>query len=129
MIVQLIESDTKILKEKIQSPKVLSLEADFSPQAVSIMLCLIDLNCIIVPLTESVAHKKDEFKRIAEVEVSIIVKDENFSVDFENTTATHEILTKLKNENHPGLILFSSESTGENKAAVHDFLYLLRACW
>ncbi len=124
-ILNLIERDIEILREKISSPLVVSLEADFSPQSISLMLCLIDLNCIVVPLTESVAHKKDEFKKIAQVEASIIVKDESFDFKFENVTATHEILTKLKSESHPGLTVFSSGSTGESKAAVHDFLPLL----
>lgn len=124
-ILKIIESDMKFLREKISSPLVVSLEADFSPQSIALMLCLIDLNCIVVPLTESVAHKKDEFKKIAEVEASIVVKDENFDFQLENVTATHEILTKLKSKSHPGLIIFSSGSTGESKAAVHDFLPLL----
>lgn len=124
-ILHLIEQDMKILKEKIKSPMVVALEADFSPQAISLMLCLIELNCIIVPMTESISHKKSEFKRIAEVELSIIVNDENFDCKFENVTAKHELLIKLKKENHPGLIIFSSGSTGTSKAAVHDFLPLL----
>ena len=115
----------KFLREKISSPLVVSLEADFSPYSIALMLCLIDLNCIIVPLTESVAHKKTEFKKIAEVEFSIVVEDEDFQINVENIVPSHEILTKLKKDAHPGLILFSSGSTGESKAAVHDFLPLL----
>ena len=124
-ILNYISDDMKILSEKIKSPKVVALEADFSPRALSLMLCLIELNCIVVPLTESVRHKKEEFKKIAEVEVSIVVREDNFFVELENVTASHEMLMKLKNESHPGLIIFSSGSTGESKAAVHDFLPLL----
>ena len=124
-ILKYIETDMKILTEKIKSSAVVAVEADFSPQAVALLFCLIDLNCIIVPLTESVAFKKDKLKDVAEVEISIILHNEDFDIEFENRTASHEILKKLKNENHPGLILFSSGSTGESKAAVHDFLPLL----
>ena len=124
-ILNYISDDMKILSEKIKSPKVVALEADFSPRALSLMLCLIELNCIVVPLTESVRHKKEELKKIAEVEVSIVVREDNFFVELENVTASHEMLMKLKNESHPGLIIFSSGSTGESKAAVHDFLPLL----
>ena len=120
-----IERDMAVLKEKISAPKVVSLEADFSPQAAALMLCLIDRNCIIVPLTESVAHKKDDFKRIAEVEVEIVVSGDEFTIEHTNFTASHDILMQLKREEHPGLIVFSSGSTGESKAAVHDFLPLL----
>jgi acyl-coenzyme A synthetase/AMP-(fatty) acid ligase len=39
--------------------------------------------------------------------------------------ATHPLLAKLREEQHPGLVLFSSGSTGEPKAALHDFVPLL----
>ncbi|MDQ3776526.1 MAG: SDR family NAD(P)-dependent oxidoreductase [Pseudomonadota bacterium] len=42
-----------------------------------------------------------------------------------STTAAHELLVRLQMIGHPGLILFSSGSTGKSKAAVHDFVPLL----
>lgn len=121
-----VESDLAKLRERISSPLVVSVEADFSPHAASLLLALIELGCVIVPLTESVAHQKDEFKEIAEVEASIrLHDDDSFDFQKENRTASHEILSKLKGERHPGLVLFSSGSTGKSKAAVHDFLPLL----
>ena len=109
-----IEEDLVKLRKEITESRVVSLEADFSPQATALLLALIELGCVIVPLTESVANKKDEFKEIAEVETSITVLKNNdgFTIEHESRKATHEILTKLKSESHPGLILFSSGSTG-----------------
>ncbi len=125
-ILNFVENDQKTLKQAISSSKVVAIEGDFSPRAVSVLLSLIELGCTVVPLTESVAHKKDEFKEIAEVEYVVkISDDDDFVVETTGRTATHEMLTKLKDENHPGLILFSSGSTGKSKAAVHDFLPLL----
>lgn len=121
-----VEKDLEKLREQISAPLVVSIEADFSPHAASLLLALVELGCVVVPLTESVAYKKDEFKEIAEVEASIVLhKDDSFSFQKENRTASHDILVKLKQEHHPGLILFSSGSTGKSKAAVHDFLPLL----
>jgi len=37
----------------------------------------------------------------------------------------HEILQRLRERGHPGLILFSSGSTGQSKAAVHDIVGML----
>jgi acyl-CoA synthetase (AMP-forming)/AMP-acid ligase II len=39
---------------------------------------------------------------------------------------THTLLDQLVTRGHPGLILFSSGSTGQSKAAVHDLVPMLR---
>lgn len=125
-LLEYVEKDLEKLRERFSAPLVVSIEADFSPHAASLLLALVELGCVVVPLTESVAHKKDEFKEIAEVEASIVLrKDDSFRFHKENRTVSHDILAKLKQEHHPGLILFSSGSTGKSKAAVHDFLPLL----
>ena len=105
---------------------VVSLEADFSPNAVALMLALVEHGCIIVPLTATVEAKKPEYRQVAQVEVTLDVdKDDDVQVRQTSVTATHEILLDLKQKGRPGLILFSSGSTGKSKAAVHDFVPLL----
>lgn len=105
---------------------VVSLEADFSPRAIALMLALIERGCVIVPLSSSVDHQKPEFRSIAEVETIIAVDDQDqASMESTGTTASHDVLLKLKNAGHPGLVLFSSGSTGKSKAAVHDFVPML----
>jgi acyl-coenzyme A synthetase/AMP-(fatty) acid ligase len=105
---------------------VVSLEADFSPNAVALLLALVDRSTIVVPLTSSVEMKKPEFRRIAEVEIvaSVNAADE---VVFTATgvSSEHEMIRTLKERGRPGLILFSSGSTGESRASVHDMIPLL----
>lgn len=114
------------LKERLKPNSVVSLEADFSPNSVAVLLALIECGCIIVPLTDTVAHKKAEFREISEVEfvISITINDE-IVIEHTGTTVEHEFLLHLKSETRPGLILFSSGSTGKSKAALHDFVPLL----
>lgn len=68
----------------------------------------------------------DEFCEIAEVEYLIKIDGDQQRFERRGAQAQHEILLALKERNHPGLILFSSGSTGKSKAAVHDFVPLLR---
>ena len=117
--------------EHVPHGAVVGLEADFSPNAVALLLALIERGCVVVPLTSSVETKKPEFRAIAEVEVTVVVgtvgqnEDDQANFSFTGKKATHELLQQLKREGHPGLILFSSGSTGKSKAAVHDFVPLL----
>lgn len=110
----------------VRPGSVVSLEADFSPNAVALMLALIEEKCTIVPLTSSVEAQKPEFREVAEVQVCVRLS-EGDTADFETRSVepAHPILLGLKDRGHPGLVLFSSGSTGKSKAAVHDFVPLL----
>ena len=117
----------KQIREKEIAPgTVVILEADFSPNAVALFLALVEARCILVPLTRSVEMKKKEFIEIAQGEV-------RFSIDdFDVTTIAvldnhtdYPLYQKIRELNNPGLILFSSGSTGKSKAALHDLSSLL----
>lgn len=116
----------RIRAEAIEPGAVAILEADFSPNAVALFLALIEHACVLVPLTSSVATKKSEFIKIAQGEV-IFAIDEHDQVKITKleTAAPHEYYQKLRQFQHPGLVLFSSGSTGRSKAALHDFVGLL----
>src|SRR6185503_11098072 len=103
---------------------VVVLDADFSPNAVALFLALIDQRCILVPL--ATATKRNEFIQIAgaEVVVSINAHDE-VSAEPSKPTGDRPLYQTLRERQHPGLVLFSSGSTGESKAAVHDLVPLL----
>lgn len=125
-ILAYVEDDLAKLRKKIVAPMVVSIEADFSPHAASLLLALIELNCIIVPLTNGLGVKKNELKETAEVEQEIVLAmDDSFSWRVTGRNCKHELLCRLKKIYHPGLIIFTSGSTGKSKAAVHDFLPLL----
>jgi len=113
-------------KQGVPRGAVVSVEADFSPRAVALLLALIERGAIIVPLTSSVEEKKPEFRAIAEVECQISIDAEDrLQIESTGRHVAHELLRKLKTLGHPGLILFSSGSTGISKAALHDIVPML----
>jgi long-chain acyl-CoA synthetase len=113
-------------REGVRASSIVSIEADFSPNAIALMLALIEKSCIVVPLSTSVDAQKPEFREIAEVEVCIdIDAEDETTVRRTEIVAQHPVLLGLKRQQHPGLVLFSSGSTGKSKAAVHDFVPML----
>jgi acyl-CoA synthetase (AMP-forming)/AMP-acid ligase II len=113
-------------EQNVESGSVVVLEADFSPNAVALFLALVEAGCILVPLTSAVAANRDEFVEIAEGEVSISISsgDEVELTRFDRV-ASHTLYGQLRAAGHPGLVIFSSGSTGTSKAAVHDVVPLL----
>jgi len=119
-------SETFIQQEKIQPGSVVILEGDFSPNSIAFFLALIKVHCIIVPLTSATRRNHNEFAEIALGEVSIQVDDhDRVSVARLGARRGHPLYEILRTANHPGLVVFSSGSTGKSKAAVHDFVPLL----
>ncbi|HET8782665.1 MAG TPA: fatty acid--CoA ligase family protein [Pyrinomonadaceae bacterium] len=106
---------------------VVVLDADFSPNAVALFFALIDQRCVLVPLSTTISRdKRADFIRIAggEVVISIDARDE-VTAEPVTTTGDRPLYDTLRERQHPGLVLFSSGSTGESKAAVHDLVPLL----
>jgi len=118
--------EKNIESEPIRQGSMVVLEADFSPNAVALFLALLERRCIIIPLTSSVEKQKPEFIRIAQGEVSVTIDHtDKVQITHLPNYAKHPIYRQLKSLVHPGLVLFSSGSTGKSKAAVHDLVPLL----
>jgi acyl-coenzyme A synthetase/AMP-(fatty) acid ligase len=106
--------------------QVVSIEADYSPSACAALLALIERNAIVVPLARAVVTQRDHFLDIAEVQEAITLDaDETPTVTRRDTQVTNDITKKLLSVGNPGLVLFSSGSTGAPKASLHDFAALL----
>jgi|HubBroStandDraft_5_1064220.scaffolds.fasta_scaffold00185_9 long-chain acyl-CoA synthetase len=115
-----------IASHGVERGTVTAIEADFSPNSIALMLALIGQGCILVPMTASVEAKKPEFLEVAETELSFkINSSDEIALEWFPNRASHPIYSRLRDEGHPGLVLFSSGSTGKSKAAVHEFVGIL----
>jgi long-chain acyl-CoA synthetase len=104
---------------------VVSLEADFSPDSIALLLALIARACVVVPLTASAETRKTELREIAQVEAIVRADGEQPEVSHTGIEVTHALLLEVRARKHPGLVLFSSGSTGKSKGALHDLVPLL----
>jgi long-chain acyl-CoA synthetase len=105
---------------------VVAICGDYSPNACAALLaCLMNDN-IIVPLTLSSARGWERMMQTAEVGYAIqFDSDDQWRLEAHDRPVTHPLLRALIERRAPGLILFSSGSTGEAKASALDFRRIL----
>src|SRR5258708_26723263 len=67
--------DSLLEESGVKPGSVVSVESDFSPDAIGLLLALVRRSCIVVPLTASIEVKKSEFRQIAQGETVISLAD------------------------------------------------------
>ncbi|MFD7657442.1 class I adenylate-forming enzyme family protein [Actinosynnema sp. NPDC059797] len=105
----------------VRAGDVVTLEGPYSPQGCAGLLALIARGAIVVPLSAVPAAKRTEFLAVAEVEATITVDGDDWSFERTGVRAEHELYGRLRAAGRPGLVLFSSGTTGRSKASVLDF--------
>lgn len=117
----------KVSEFGILPGSVVILKADFSPNAVALFLALIQKACMVVPLTSSLTQHEGTLQETAQCEYAIRIRqDDRVEMERLPYDATHEHYRRLIKLGHPGLVLFSSGSTGPSKAALHDMNRMLQ---
>ncbi|MFX0199469.1 MAG: fatty acid--CoA ligase family protein [Candidatus Hodarchaeota archaeon] len=106
--------------------EVVALEGDYSPSACALLIALINQKNIVVPLTAAAGTHREEFLKTAEVQVVISFDSrDQHQIERRVVKVTNPLTVRLREMAEPGLVLFSSGSTGKNKAALHNFTSLL----
>jgi acyl-coenzyme A synthetase/AMP-(fatty) acid ligase len=116
----------RLAEQGVKAGQVVSLYGDYTPNACALLFALIDRGAIVVPLTKATEVHREEFLDIAEVEVVISFDDaDGWALQRRAVAVSNPLNRQLRAEGEPGLVLFSSGSTGKSKAALHNFTRLL----
>jgi len=126
-LIDTIQKYDKIIKSQgINEGTVVALKGDFDPNSIAVLLSLMQNSCIIVPLSNDTIIDNLQLYNISKVEfVLTIDKENNLSAKKLSDRQENKFYEIIRNKKHPGLVLFTSGTSGEPKAAVHDFLLLL----
>lgn len=111
----------------IKSGQVVCLEGDFSPEAIAVLFILIEKGAIVAPMDINHTDKNTRKYDIAQIQTIIRIHDEDNIefIELEKNIPLNEYYMQVINRQAPGLVLFTSGSSGDPKGALHDFSKLL----
>lgn len=116
----------RFVAKGVRAGTVVAIEGTFSPHACAALVALAQMRAVLVPLTPLMRVHREDFLDIAEARLLLEFSDndEGTWLSFERTVQ-NPLTQKLIERGHPGLIIFSSGSTGAPKAVLHDFMRIL----
>jgi long-chain acyl-CoA synthetase len=100
---------------------VVAVEGSFSPETCGAFLAAMALGAIVVPLTPLMRAHREKFLAIAEVSLLVELDEADaWAVSRLPQQVSNPLTLRLVERQHPGLVIFSSGSTGAPKAILHD---------
>jgi acyl-coenzyme A synthetase/AMP-(fatty) acid ligase len=112
--------------EGVAAGDCVAVSGEFSPEVIMLLLALIAENSIVIPLAANVGAEKECLLQTAMAGHLIEFDSQgHWRHKRRDSASDHPLLERLRQEAEPGLILLSSGSTGQVKAAVHSVARLL----
>lgn len=122
----LVDKYALLITEKNMSGQVVAVIGDYSPHTMAIFIALFKYNCIVLPLTNKPEKTLIDYFNISEVR-HILRFDEKGELIYgiNNQLQKNEMMRLFKDKKQPGLVIFSSGSTGVSKGILHNVIPLL----
>jgi acyl-CoA synthetase (AMP-forming)/AMP-acid ligase II len=116
----------QLARHGVRPGDTLAICGDYSPNLCALLLAALLNRNIIIPLASATASRWNRLMELAETRFSVrFDSNDSWHVSGFDRAVSHPLLRQIAQSGAPGLVLFSSGSTGESKASVLDFDRLL----
>lgn len=109
----------------VSNGQVLALEGEYNTATIAALLAAVAMRNIVVPLSPDSRGQHDRFRQLARVQWRLDSSGQGTLARTKESPTDVPLYEQLRSLQHPGLVLFTSGSTGDSKAAVHDLSLLL----
>lgn len=120
------EWGAELARRRIGAGSVVLVEGGFSPGAASLLLALAAAGAVVVPITPQLGAAREGYAAIAEAQAAFtFAEDDRWTAEELGREVRNPLTRSLIDRGRPGLVIFSSGSTGTPRAVLHDFGALL----
>lgn len=114
------------VSQDIKAGEVVVLLSDYNYYSIALLLALLKQKAVIVPIVSKNVEEIASRIKVANCDWVLNLQNERLQLTQNKTLVVkHQLVKNLVDKKHSGLILFSSGSTGEPKAMIHDLDHLV----